>query len=503
MPRWLLMLGDLLLVNAGLFLAFYARFGSEFPAENYAPFVRVGPWITVGAAVLFFGLHLYDRTPAPFVGVLQNLIIGLTLLSFVTMALTFWTRGFAFPRSVLVLGAVFQFGLVVAWRVGFWHLEKALHGERPVLIVAGGQGAGRAAAPGASGVAAAGDGNAAAAGAGLRDGEAGEELEIIKKFLSVPRGWFRLHSILPWWDEEAVAAGCREVEAVLLAPSVPMEERVRLASLALSLGREVFLVPHFYDILLLNARVGQVDDLPVLEVSPLGLTPVQQAVKRVLDVLVAAAGIVLLAPLMLLLAGLVRLTSPGPALYRQERVGWGGRTFTLYKFRTMVQDAEAATGPVLAAADDSRVTRVGRWLRATRLDELPQLFNILKGDMSLVGPRPERPHFVARFSDELPDYAHRLLVRPGLTGLAQVMGRYSTNAADKLRYDLYYVRNYSLLLDLQILLHTLGVLFRRDAAGGVRAPGLEEQAAVAELLSAGERLRTGQRLRAGQRSRSG
>lgn len=481
-PRWLLMLGDLLLVNAGLFLAFYVRFGSEFPAENYDPFVRVGPWITMAAAVLFMGLRLYDRTPVPFVAVLQNLIIGLLLLSFVTMALTFWTRGFAFPRSVLVLGALFQFALLVAWRVGFWHLDRALHGERPVLIVAG---------VGANGAAPTGEPAAPAASA------AREEVEIIKKFLSVPRGWFRLHSILPWWDEEAVAAGCREVEAVLLAPSVPVEERARLASLALGLGREVFLVPHFYDILLLNARVGQVDDLPVLEVPALGLTPAQRALKRALDLAVAAAGILVLAPLMLVLALLIRLTSPGPALYRQERVGCGGATFTLYKFRTMVQDAEAATGPVLAVADDPRVTGVGRWLRATRLDELPQLFNILKGDMSLVGPRPERPQFVARFADEIPDYAHRLLVKPGLTGLAQVMGRYSTNAADKLRYDLYYVRNYSLLLDLQILLHTLGVVFRRDAAVGVRAPGWEEQAAVAELLNAGERLRAGRRAEPG------
>jgi len=189
--------------------------------------------------------------------------------------------------------------------------------------------------------------------------------------------------------------------------------------------------------------------------------------KRVLDVLVT----VLLLPPALVLMGvaalLVLLTDGFPVLYRQQRVGEGGRPFTLLKIRTMVRDAEADTGAVWATKNDPRVISVGRFLRATRLDELPQLFNILHGDMSLVGPRPERPEFVQEFLRKIPHYGQRLLVRPGLTGWAQVNHNYDRDEEDvyeKLRYDLYYLRHLSFTLDLQILLATIGVVFSRSGA---------------------------------------
>lgn len=502
-PRWVLAMGDLLLVNAGIFFAFYARFGAAFPHENYAPYVGLAPWISLAALVFFTGLRLYEAAPVPFVDTLRGLLLGNLFLLSATMALTFWFRGFTFPRSVLLLGGGLQFGFLVLWRIGFWRLERRLCGDRRILIVAGGPRPDSAGAATAAGEAAARAGVPDASGAGAAGAKAAVgdgELAVISKLLNVPSGWYRLHSLVSWWDEPALAAGLGQVDAVLLAPSVPVEEKARLASLALERGREVHLVPDLYDILLLNARVGQVDDLPVLEIPSLGLTPLQEAAKRTLDVAVAAAGLVLAMPLLLVIAALVRLTSPGPAFYRQERVGRGGRAFTLYKFRTMVREAEAATGPVLATAGDPRVTPLGRILRAARLDELPQLLNILKGEMSLVGPRPERPHFVEQYANELADYRYRMLVRPGLTGVAQVMGRYSTGAADKLRYDLYYIRNYSFFLDLKLLLQTLSVLFSRKAARGVdgaNLPGVEEQAAAAALARAGRRLAAGRGRAAG------
>lgn len=496
LPRWVLALGDLLLVNTGIFLAFYARFGMDLPYHNYAPYRALAPWISVAALVFFAGLRLYEAAPVPFVDSLRSLFLGNLFLMSASMALTFWFRGFAFPRSVLLLGGLLQFVLLAAWRVGFWHLERRLCGNRHIMIVAG-VGA-PPTVPAAEGGQRA---SAAEGGRGLpvATGEGGspvadDELALISKLLNVPSGWYRIHSMVRWNEDEALQAGLGQVDAVLLAPSVPATVKARLASLALGRGREVHLVPELYEILLLNARVGQVDDLPVVEISSLGLTPLQEAAKRLLDVFVAAAGLAAALPLMLVIAALVRLTSPGPVLFRQERVGRGGRVFTLYKFRSMVQDAEADTGPVLAAAADPRVTPVGRLLRATRLDELPQLFNILKGDMSLVGPRPERPFFVEQYASEFADYRYRLLVKPGLTGLAQVMGRYSTGVADKLRYDLYYIRNYSFFLDLKLLLQTLSVVFRGGAARGVdytAVSGLKEQAAAVALLQAGRRLTKG------------
>ncbi len=157
----------------------------------------------------------------------------------------------------------------------------------------------------------------------------------------------------------------------------------------------------------------------------------------------------------------IRLGSPGPIFYRQRRVGRGGREFVMYKLRTMREDAEDASGPVLARDDDARVTWPGRFLRATRIDEIPQLLNVLNGTMSLVGPRPERPEFVEELVREVPGYRERWLVKPGLTGLAQVRGEYHTSPAYKLKYDLAYIHNHSLLLDLRILVATVRTLLTR------------------------------------------
>jgi sugar transferase (PEP-CTERM system associated) len=183
--------------------------------------------------------------------------------------------------------------------------------------------------------------------------------------------------------------------------------------------------------------------------------------KRLLDLTVAAVGFVLSFPLMLLVALAVRLDSPGPVLFRQERLGRGGRPFTLWKFRSMRTDAEAKSGPAWAAKDDPRVTRIGRFLRKARLDELPQFWNVLVGDMSLVGPRPERELFVKQLLETCPFYEQRLVVRPGLTGWAQVKAPYASSfeeSVEKLKYDLYYIKNLSLFLDISILLSTARIV---------------------------------------------
>jgi sugar transferase (PEP-CTERM system associated) len=187
-------------------------------------------------------------------------------------------------------------------------------------------------------------------------------------------------------------------------------------------------------------------------------TRARRAGKRLLDVVSAVVGLVLASPAMLLVAMLVRLTSPGPVLFRQTRVGRYGQPFTLYKFRSMRVDAEAKTGPVWARPDDPRVTPIGRFLRISRLDELPQLWNVLSGEMSLVGPRPERPEFVDELSREIPFYGQRHIVRPGVTGWAQIRYKYGAtkeDALEKLQYELYYIKNMSIALDLVIMLHTI------------------------------------------------
>jgi len=185
------------------------------------------------------------------------------------------------------------------------------------------------------------------------------------------------------------------------------------------------------------------------------------SLKRGMDLLLAVTGLLLTLPLFPLIALLIKLDSPGPVFYRQERLGQGGKIFSLIKFRSMWVDAERQTGPVWAIERDPRITRVGRILRRTRLDELPQLINVLRGEMSAVGPRPERPALAGEIQEKVPFYVHRLVVKPGLTGWAQIKYRYGASVKDsleKLQYDLYYIKNLSIFLDLLILLQTLHVL---------------------------------------------
>ena len=192
-----------------------------------------------------------------------------------------------------------------------------------------------------------------------------------------------------------------------------------------------------------------------------------RTVKRSTDILLAAVGLCMALPISVLIAILTRLDSRGPVLFRQERVGEHGKDFTLYKFRTMVQDAEKETGSVWAQETDPRTTRLGKILRRTGLDEIPQMLNVFKGDMSFVGPRPERPHFVAELQDKIPYYAQRLVVKPGIAGWAQVRYGYGAtveDAIEKLQFDLYYIKNMSFFLDILILLSTAyKVLFAKVA----------------------------------------
>lgn len=228
---------------------------------------------------------------------------------------------------------------------------------------------------------------------------------------------------------------------------------------------DIQLVPDVTGFYAMNLSAGDLDGLPLLSLRTTSLQGMPALIKRLMDVVLAAALLVLFAVPMLVIAGLIRLTSPGPVLYRQVRMGLDGRRFTMLKFRTMYADAGEPEGPAWTRPDDARRTPLGRWLRRWSLDELPQLLNVLRGDMSLVGPRPERPELIERFKEELPAYMLRHKVRAGMTGWAQVHGlRGNTSLRKRLQYDLYYINNWSLALDIRILLLTLVRVWRHEHA---------------------------------------
>jgi exopolysaccharide biosynthesis polyprenyl glycosylphosphotransferase len=218
----------------------------------------------------------------------------------------------------------------------------------------------------------------------------------------------------------------------------------------------VRLIPDLFQLVTLKSRVEDLDGYPVISIDEPPMRGIMLVFKRAMDITITSASFIILGPLLLIFALLIKLTSKGPVFYHQDRIGLDGKKFIMHKFRTMVCDAEEKTGPVMCLPDDPRITRLGRFLRKFSIDEFPQLFNVLRGEMSLVGPRPERPHFVQDFKETIPKYMLRHKVKSGVTGWAQVHGlRQDTPIKKRIEYDFYYIENWSLLLDIKILWKTL------------------------------------------------
>jgi Undecaprenyl-phosphate glucose phosphotransferase len=258
--------------------------------------------------------------------------------------------------------------------------------------------------------------------------------------------------------EEAADIATREAIDHLYV-ALPPEQHVQMLQLIENTSREcvdVKVVPDLLQVIALRARLEDLDGIPVININDVPLQGFNTIVKRGIDIVISAAALMVLAIPFWVIAALVKLTSRGDVFYRQERMGLDGKPFMIYKFRSMYADAEAATGPVFASEHDPRRTPLGKLLRRSNIDELPQLWNVLKGDMSIVGPRPERPLFVAQFKDRIPQYMLRHKVKAGITGWAQVNGwRGNTSIEKRIEYDLYYIENWSVRLDLKIMWLTL------------------------------------------------
>ncbi|WCK54284.1 sugar transferase [Aneurinibacillus sp. Ricciae_BoGa-3] len=447
----ILALFDIFLVNIGFIVSFWVKFvwseeensapfkvklfGTLIPQNNLDPYIHLIPWISAVAFIIFYMFDLYSNwRRKSLTHLLSAIFLSIISLSLITMAITFWYRGFAFPRSVLIVAAAVQVFAFAISRTSIWYFAKRFYGKRQVVII---------------------------------DAELENGLNLVEKFLRHAVGWFIVKDFILLNDWKTSKSRIDSADVVLIGANVHRQEKAEIISFCAKYGKEVLVVPELYELFILGAESQQIDDLLVLSIQPPKLTPAQLFTKRIFDLVFSGLLLVLLSPVMLLVGLGVRYTSPGPVIFKQERLGRNGVPYTIYKFRSMVNNAEKISGPVLATSKDPRITRFGSWIRATRLDEIPQLFNVFKGDMSLVGPRPERSFFIQQFQKTLADYSYRMSVKPGITGLAQVMAKYSTTAEDKLRFDLMYVRGYSFGLDIKILLQTLFVVFRGEQAAGV------------------------------------
>ena len=437
---------DAVLVNAGFVVAFLLRFEGRLPAFNFQAYLVLAPLLTLlylgGAWV--YGLYDPERADSTW-AVARGVAAAVTVGTLLTAAIAFFggARTASFARSTILLAWVVDLALLSGWRLAFLRLARVRWPEQRVLIV----GTGPASVELATQVSQRDRWGWTVTG--LIDASADPEHALPASVGGFP--------VLGSAHDVARIAGEHHANRVIVVSPIALRELVESLVLADEARVRVDVVPELYEIFIgtVDAIVG---DVPLMEITHATVPRYYAAAKRVIDVAVAAVGLVLTSPALLVAVIAIAIDDGFPVFFSQERVGRGMTSFRMHKLRTMVKDAEEASGPVLAEENDARITSVGRFLRKFRVDELPQLVNILKGQMSFVGPRPERPYFVARYVEETPGYRERFNVKPGVTGLAQVSGGYATDAERKLKYDLIYMYHQTLAMDAQIVAETLRVV---------------------------------------------
>lgn len=455
---FLSVLADAVLIMAADLAAFLIRFGVEtgpFPRFNFQPYLQLLLPIIVLRLICFYIYGLYDKPKyKTSYDIVLNVFKATTASTLIIIVVAFLLRVFAYPRTVIFFSWLITIPLIIFWRLLLkrlinWTLGKDYFTSF-ALVVGTDRGAQRLAT------------------------RLVREAHIHRKlvgFISVDthphpaaQGVSVLGEIkdLPGIIENYV------IDEVVIAAGQISEEKIIEIFKHFSGSDVIFrIVPNLYEATIGTMASSPIEKVPLISPASAQKITWYKDFKRLMDTGGAMLGLILFSPLMLLIAIAVKLSSSGPVIYRQTRVGLNGKIFTLFKFRTMIEGSEE-NGPEFARENDQRVTSAGRWLRRFCLDELPQLFNVLVSDMSLVGPRPERPGFNQEFIKKIPFYAERLQVKPGITGWAQVTHGYASSLQDhqeKLLFDVFYLENMSFALDVLIILKTLGAV-----AKGERGP---------------------------------
>lgn len=447
------LLADSFLVFMADLTAFFIRFGWEagpFPRPNFRAYLEILFPIIVLRIACFYIYGLYDRPKYKSnYDISLNVIKSTTISTLIIIVAAFVFRAFAYPRTVIFISWFLIIAYIIIWRLLTKRLINRILGKNyfisHVLIVGTDRGALRL------------------ANRLVREANISRKLvgfvEISPPDQSLSADIYKLGTIQ---DLPRIIQQHPIDEVVIASPDIPKEVILDIFSQFSDTDVIFRIVPNLYE-----ATIGSMASSPTEKIPLISPTLSQKGswypdLKRLTDTTGAILGLVIFSPLFLLIAGIIKLTSPGEVLYRQRRAGRHSKAFTLYKFRTMIASSEE-NGPVFAREDDERVTRFGKFLRRFRLDELPQFYNVLINDMSLIGPRPERPFFVKKLIREIPFYAERMAAKPGITGWAQVIYGYSVTLEEhreKLLYDIFYLENMSLALDLLIIIKTLAVLIR-------------------------------------------
>lgn len=469
----LVILADWLIIN----LVFHLTYGMRFWWKVLAPVDVAPPWQPYFYATLFLatvwilvflglGVYKYRRAASKFDDAVL-LAVGLFFGTIIALAMGFFYRDFSYSRLVLVYAVGFSYlalvGFHLVLRTLQQHLQARGWGAFNSLII-GCNSLGEMMANRIKGAPHLGYRLAGFVPAPGEWGEGGQWICAVNTEELRTSAMSTYGQVLGELDELPQVLEQHDIDQVILArPGATMAELFdlmnRCAPSTLNRPRNIQfqIVPDLVEMATAKFHITELDGIPMLQIADVPLRKRHNRImKRTMDIVLSVIGLIVVSPIMLVAAIAVKLSSPGPIFYRQERMGRDGRLFNIYKFRSMVVDAEAKSGPVWATANDPRTTKVGAILRRLSIDELPQLWNVIKGDMSLVGPRPERPHFVHQFSQNIPKYNDRHLVRSGLTGWAQVNGLRGEEGTieERTRYDIYYIENWSLLFDLRIIIKT-------------------------------------------------
>ena len=411
------------------------------------PFWRRGNWlmIAVYAVLLIFFEQMYGGFKVGFYkkwNVIYSQILALVIVNVITyLQIALIDKQF---HSLTLMGGILVTEIIVAviWAFAFQFIYSRLFPRRHMLLVYGER----------------------------------PIFHLMQK-ISTREDKYQICNIIHY--EEGVDEIMRladQYDAIIIG-DIPAHERNQLLKRCFGQGLRTYTVPKISDIINRSSDDLNLFDTPLLLSRNEDLKIEQLFAKRMMDVVCSFLGLLISSPFFLIIAFLIKATDRGPVFYKQIRLTRNGKEFEIYKFRTMIQDAEKDGHARLASEHDDRILPVGRFLRATRLDELPQLINVLKGEMSMVGPRPERPELAAEIEKELPEFPYRLKVKAGLTGYAQIYGKYNTTAYDKLKLDLTYIRNYSFFLDLKLMIMTPKIMLMKESTEGVidEDPRLQQQ----------------------------
>lgn len=416
---------ELAIVNLSLIMAFYLVYDADMPTFDisFSHYLSTMPFMTIAALIYidYLGMtHFFRKNKTDMIMASFKFVF---LVIVTTAAIAFAFQWFTFPRWVMVVGSFIMLIVTTSWSILCLQISKRIYSRGRLLIVST------------------------------------SKQDADKMFLKVRNELKTLHINYVGYalteNMEQVLKAVERSTEIMISSTVKEADKSRLFLYGANLDKTIYVVPQFSDLIYTKFRVIQFHDMPTFMIDSLGLTFQQRIFKRSFDIVFSLLISIITLPFQLIIALAIRINSSGPILYSQDRITESGRIYKVYKFRTMVDGAEEIFGAFQSSLDDPRVTRVGRFLRETHMDELPQFLNILRGDMSVVGPRSDRPNTIEAFETDIPGYNQRLKVKSGLTGLAQIYGKYNSDPEDKLRFDMMYIKNYSFILDVKIILQTL------------------------------------------------